>query len=305
MSIALSIKNFTKYYGDFKAVDNLCLKVEKGEFFGFLGPNGAGKTSTINAITGLGNFSEGSIEVHGNDVIRDYKASRQLLGLAPQEVNFDPFLDVRQILFYTGGYYGLDRKTANKRADELLHQFHIWEHRKMGYKQLSGGLKRRLLIARALVHKPQVLILDEPTAGVDLELRYQLWDSLRQMNQEGTTIILTTHYIEEAERLCERIGIINKGKLVACDKTEHLIQQMNRDTLVVRVKNVLTDIPNTLKQYKVRIEDEGKALLFEEEKSTLNDILKAIQAEDIVIERIDLDPTTLEDVFANMTGTAV
>jgi ABC-2 type transport system ATP-binding protein len=305
MSIALSIQNFTKHYGDFKAVDNLCLEVQEGEFFGFLGPNGAGKTSTINAITGLGNYSEGSIQILGHDVMKEYKVTRKLLGLAPQEVNFDPFLDIRQMLFYTGGYYGLGRKEAGRRADELLHEFHIWEHRKLGFKQLSGGLKRRLLIARALVHKPKVLILDEPTAGVDLELRYQLWDTLREMNRAGTTIILTTHYIEEAERLCERIGIINKGKLVACDRTEDLIQQMNRDTLVVRIKEELREIPTGLKQYKVRIEENGKSLLFEEEKATLNDILKAIQSEGIVIERIDLDPATLEDVFTDMTKVSV
>jgi len=301
MSLAISIKNFTKYYGDFKAVDDLCLEVREGEFFGFLGPNGAGKTTTINAITGLGNFQEGAIQVMGFDVMKDYKKTRKFIGLAPQEVNLDPFLDVYQILFYTAGYYGLKRREAKKRAEELLHEFNLWEHKKLGYKQLSGGLKRRLLIARSLVHKPKVLILDEPTAGVDLELRYQLWETLGQMNQAGTTILLTTHYIEEAERLCERIGIIFKGKLVACDKTADLIQQMNRDTLLIRVQDAISELPSSLKKFKVTTQEEGKVLLFQEEKSTLNDILKTIHQENLVIERIELNPTTLEDVFADMT----
>lgn len=224
MTSAISIKNFTKYYGPFKAVDDLCLEVKEGEFFGFLGPNGAGKTTTINAIVGLGNFETGEIRVQGHDVKTEYKKTRSFIGLSPQEINVDPYLDVEQVLFYTGGYFGLERKQSQERTEELLTQFDLARHRKLGYKKLSGGLKRRLLIARALVHRPKILILDEPTAGVDLELRYQLWDELRRMNAEGTTIFLTTHYIEEAEKLCKRIGIIFKGKLVACDQTDVLIR---------------------------------------------------------------------------------
>jgi len=301
MSLALSIKNFTKFYGSFKAVDDLCLEVPEGEFFGFLGPNGAGKTTTLNAITGLGNFQKGQIQIMGFDVMKDYKKTRSLIGLSPQEYNFDPYLGAEEILFYTGGYFGLKRSYAKSRAKELLQTFGLWEHRKMGYKKLSGGLKRRLLIARSLVHHPKVLILDEPTAGVDLELRYQLWDMLREMNSNGTTVILTTHYIEEAERLCERIGIIFHGKLIACDRTDTLIQQMNQDTLVVQIRDSLEQLPAALQKYRVSIKDGGKMLVFQEEKKTLDDILKTIQNENIHIDRIQLDPTTLEDVFANLT----
>jgi ABC-2 type transport system ATP-binding protein len=231
MNSAISIKNFTKYYGSFKAVDDLCLEVPEGEFFGFLGPNGAGKTTTINAVTGLGNFQQGQIEVFGHDVKSEYKKTRSFIGLSPQEINVDPYLDVEGVLFYTAGYFGLSRRDAKERAEELLKQFDLLGHRRLGYKKLSGGLKRRLLIARALVHRPRILILDEPTAGVDLELRYQLWEELKRMNEAGTTIFLTTHYIEEAERLCKRIGIIFKGKLVACEETGSLIHQKNGKSL--------------------------------------------------------------------------
>jgi len=302
MSSAISIKNYTKYYGAFKAVDDLCLEVEKGEFFGFLGPNGAGKTTTINAITGLGNFDQGEIRVLDCDVKSEYKKTRSFIGLSPQEINVDPYLDVEQILFYTGGYFGLSRQAARIRASELLRQFDLMGHRKLGYKKLSGGLKRRLLIARALVHRPQILILDEPTAGVDLELRYLLWEELKRMNGEGTTIFLTTHYIEEAEKLCKRIGIIFRGKLVACDRTEFLIQKMNQDRLLIRTRDTLVKVPDSLSHYKVSLAEEGKLLSFREDRKTLNEILKKIQEENIYIERIDLDPTTLEDVFANVTG---
>ncbi len=301
MSIALSITNFTKYYGSFKAVDDLCLEIHEGEFFGFLGPNGAGKSSTLHSITGLSNFHHGEIRVFGYDVKANYKQSRSMIGLAPQEINFDPFLNAEQILFYTGGYYGLSRKVAKERAEELLRQFNLLDSRKLGYKKLSGGMKRRLLIARALVHEPKILILDEPTAGVDLELRYQLWDYLKKLNQKGVTILLTTHYIEEAERLCGRIGIINHGKLIACEEKETLIQQMNRDTLLIQVRESIQTLPEKIQKYDVTLQEDGKHLVFREEKSTLNDILKAIQSENIFIERIELDPATLEDVFAHLT----
>ncbi len=301
MASAISIKNLTKFYGSFKAVNDLCLEIPEGEFFGFLGPNGAGKTTTINAITGLGNFNQGDIRVMGHDVVRDYKKTRSAIGLAPQEVNFDPFLDCRQILFYTGGYYGLGRRASKKRAEELLHKFNLFEHGQLGYKKLSGGLKRRLLIARSLVHKPQILILDEPTAGVDLELRYQLWEELRRMNREGVTIILTTHYIEEAEKLCHRIGIIHEGKLVACDTTKDLIAQMDHDMLLIRPRERIFSLPQSFEKFHLLIKEEGTLLLFKEHKSRLNEILKVLHEENIEVESIETEKTTLEDVFASIT----
>lgn len=221
---AISIKNLTKSYGKLVAVENLNLDIMQGEFFGFLGPNGAGKTTTINSIVGLVKFQNGSIEVFGNDVIKDYRESRKLIGLSAQEFNFDRYLNINDILIYQAGYYGIKKKDCQVRADELLKQFSLWEKRNMAITKLSGGMKRRLTLARALIHSPKILILDEPTAGMDVELRLEMWSFLNKINKKGITIFLTTHYLEEAEQLCERIGIIHKGKLIALKKKSELIK---------------------------------------------------------------------------------
>jgi len=221
--LALRIDGLVKRYGDFTAVDGISFDVPEGEFFGLLGPNGAGKTTTINSIVGLSKITAGSIELFGLDVTTDWRAARRLVGLSPQEYNFDRYLSIRDILIYQAGYYGLHGKAVRKRADELLERFGLTSKAKQLYTRLSGGMKRRLTIARALMYAPKLLILDEPTAGVDVELRLELWSFLRELNREGTTIILTTHYLEEAEELCSRIGIIEAGKLVALETTRKLI----------------------------------------------------------------------------------
>ncbi len=220
---ALEIAGLVKRYGAFTAVDGVSFAVEAGAFFGLLGPNGAGKTTTINAIVALSSISAGSIEVFGHDVVRDWRAARFAVGLAPQEYNFDRYLNIRDILIYQAGYYGLRGSAVNKRADELLERFGLTGKAKGVYMRLSGGMKRRLTLARALIHSPRLLILDEPTAGVDVELRLELWAFLRELNAAGTTIILTTHYLEEAQELCNRIAIIESGKLVALESTAKLI----------------------------------------------------------------------------------
>jgi ABC-2 type transport system ATP-binding protein len=220
---ALKIDKLVKRYGDFTAVDGISLEVEEGEFFGLLGPNGAGKTTTINSIVGLSHITGGSIELFGHDVVRDWRAARRTVGLAPQEYNFDRYLNIRDVLIYQAGYYGLRGPEVAKRADMLLERFDLASKAKQEYTRLSGGMKRRLSLARALIHEPRLVILDEPTAGVDVELRLELWSLLRELNKNGTTIILTTHYLEEAEELCDRIGIIQSGKLVALETTEELI----------------------------------------------------------------------------------
>ena len=202
------------------AVDGLSLNVAQGEFFGFLGPNGAGKTTTINAIVGLATIQGGSIEVFGHDVVREFRDARRLIGLSPQEYNFDRFLTIEEILVFQAGYYGVPAREAKIRALELLERFELTDKRRSTPLQLSGGMKRRLTLARALVHRPRLLILDEPTAGMDVELRLELWDFLRAINADGMTILMTSHYLEEVELLCERVGIINEGRLVALeDKT--------------------------------------------------------------------------------------
>lgn len=211
----LIIDSFTKKYGEKVAVDNISLRIKRGTFFGLLGPNGAGKSSTIHCITGIGMITSGNIIVDGIDVVKDYKTARTKVGLSPQEFNVDIFATCEQLLDFMGGYYGIPKVIRQARIEELLTRFELQEHRKKKFKELSGGLKRRLILARVLIHTPKLLILDEPTAGVDVKQRYDLWAYLRELNAGGTTIILTSHYLEEVEALCSEIAIINNGVIVA------------------------------------------------------------------------------------------
>ncbi len=220
---ALKVDQLVKRYGDFTAVDGISFQVQEGEFFGLLGPNGAGKTTTINATVGLAKITSGAISLFGHDVERDWRTARRQVGLAPQEYNFDRYLNIRDVLIFQAGYYGIRGKAVHQRADMLLERFDLASKAKQVYTKLSGGMKRRLTLARALIHEPRLVILDEPTAGVDVELRLELWSLLRELNTNGTTIILTTHYLEEAEELCDRIGIIQTGKLIALETTSKLI----------------------------------------------------------------------------------
>jgi ABC-2 type transport system ATP-binding protein len=199
------------------------LRVEAGEFFGFLGPNGAGKTTTINAIVGLAHKTSGTIAVFGYDNSTQWREARRLVGVSPQEFNFDRYLSIRDVLIYAAGYFGLRGKAVEQRADMLLERFGLTSKASVEYTKLSGGQKRRLTLARALIHEPKLLILDEPTAGVDVELRLELWDWLRELNADGLTVFLTTHYLEEAEELCKRIAIIRAGRIVAEKPTHELI----------------------------------------------------------------------------------
>lgn len=299
---AISIQNLTKYYRRFKAIENISLEIAQGEFFGLLGPNGAGKTTTINVVTGLANYQTGEVRVLGFDVTREYRQSRALIGLVPQEFNFDPFLTVAQILVFEGGYFGIAPKQAKERAEELLRFFELWEKRGEGYKKLSGGMKRRLLIARALMHRPKILILDEPTAGVDLELRYQLWDFLRQLNRQGTTLVLTTHYIEEAERLCGRIGVIHKGEMVALDPTETLIRKMSGDQVELYLKKEIFSMPAEIRDIPIVLEEDGRRLRFEEKNDAVNIVLKSLHRHGFEVERVDVRRPTLEDAFLRLVG---
>jgi len=190
------------------------MDIAPGDFFGFLGPNGAGKSTTIHCVTGIATPSSGTIEVFGVDAVKDYREARRLIGLSPQEFNVDPFATPRQIVEWMGGYFGMRAADRTRRADELMERFDLTEHQKKPFRELSGGLKRRVILARALVHDPKLLILDEPTAGVDVELRRDLWRYLTELNRDGTTILLTSHYLEEVERLCRTISIISKGRIV-------------------------------------------------------------------------------------------
>lgn len=216
---ALEIKNLTKIYGKGKnakvAVDDISLSIPKGSFFGLLGPNGAGKSTTIHCITGIAQPTSGQILVDGVDVVKDYKAARTKVGLSPQEFNVDIFSTPYELMDYMGGYYGIPKEVRRERIDELIERFDLQKHKDMKFQKLSGGLKRRAMLGRALVHTPDLLILDEPTAGVDVEQRHDLWEYLKEMNERGKTIILTSHYLEEIQYLCRDIAIINHGTIVA------------------------------------------------------------------------------------------
>ncbi|MDP7244270.1 MAG: ABC transporter ATP-binding protein [Flavobacteriales bacterium] len=297
-NIAISIKNLVKKYNGTEAVNNISFDIKQGEFFGFLGPNGAGKTSTINAITGIANFDSGKIDVFGHDVVKDYRKARSFIGLASQEFNFDLFLTVSETLIYQGGYYGIPRNVCIKRAKELMGLFGLYEKRNSEIKALSGGLKRRLIIARALIHKPKILILDEPTAGVDVELRHYLWNLLEKLNKNGTTIFLTTHYIEEAEKLCDRVCILHKGKILEIDDKKKLIKRFASSQITIELKDSLKSIPKNLKRYNCKID--GKNLIFLEDKVKVNEILKAIEKNKLKIVDINIESSSLEDIFIKM-----
>lgn len=233
--IAISIKNLSKFYKKFQALDNVSFEVKRGDFFAFLGPNGAGKTTTINVLTGLSNYQSGDVQVFGHDVTDEYLYSRRLIGLCAQEFNFDPFLSIYQLLVYQAEYFGILPWEAKRRANELLERFQLADKRNAKHRALSSGMKKRLLLCRALIHDPEILILDEPTAGCDLELKFLIWDYLTQLNKEGKTIFLTTHYMEEAEKLCKTIGVINRGHMIRLGDKKEILQDKRLEDFFLEV----------------------------------------------------------------------
>ena len=229
---ALKVEKLRKTYSNgLVALDGVSLEVAAGRFFGLLGPNGAGKTSLINSVGSLARPDSGSVEVFGKDAHREFREARRMIGVSPQEINLDKFLTVEEVLTYHAGYYGVEKKKAKERAEELLERFELVGKRKQRVSTLSGGMKRRVLFARALMHDPKLLFLDEPTAGVDVELRYKLWEYIRELNHAGLTILLTTHYLEEAEELCEEIALINDGQIAAQDTNAGLKERYAAESI--------------------------------------------------------------------------
>lgn len=256
----LDIKNLTKQYGSLTAVEDLSLQVPRGEIFALLGPNGAGKTTMISCVCGLIQQFSGSIRVAGLDVRRQYRLTRQVVGVVPQELNFDAFCNARQTLLYQGGMFG--RRDAARRADELLEVFDLSSKAEENTRRLSGGMKRRLMVCKALMHQPALLFLDEPTAGVDVELREELWQYVRSLREEGMTIVLTTHYLEEAEELADRIGILNKGRLILVEDTQKLLNRYGSRWLQIRcrqripqslVRELAALDPQSIDEYTLRL----------------------------------------------------
>ena len=228
------VEQVTKRYGDLRAVDDVTMEIRPGEIFALLGPNGAGKTTLIGCITGLITGFEGKIDIAGFDVVRDYQTTRRMVGLVPQELNYDAFFTVRQVLEFQAGYFGV--RPSPERIEELLEKFSLLEKAEANTRWLSGGMKRRLMICKALLHRPALIFLDEPTAGVDVELRDELWEYVEGLRAQGTTIVLTTHYLEEAERLADRVGIINRGRLLRVDSREELMEEFGQRHLDVRLE---------------------------------------------------------------------
>ncbi|RBA24888.1 ABC transporter ATP-binding protein [Herminiimonas fonticola] len=293
---AIQINNVEKSYRALKALNGISLSIEEGEFFGLLGPNGAGKTTLISIIAGLNRADSGTVEVHGHDVVSDYRQARKLLGVVPQELVFDPFFTVRETLRMQSGYYGL--KNNDPWIDEVMHHLDLTGKADANMRALSGGMKRRVLVAQALVHKPPVIVLDEPTAGVDVELRQTLWKFISRLNREGHTIVLTTHYLEEAQALCNRVAMLKAGQVVALDSTSALIKRISGSQLVVQLAS--GNLPDELKDL-VSHPDElvlgNKYTLRVNEYKDVEPILAKLRLSGAVIEDMQLQQADLEDVF--------
>lgn len=302
---AVEFCNVKKQYGDLHALEGVSFNVEEGAFFGLLGPNGAGKSTLINAMSGLVVPSSGSIRVMGHDVVADYRQTRRALGLVPQELIADPFFNIRELLLLQSGYFGLKGREQRAWVDELLERLALADKADSLTHQLSGGMKRRALIAMALVHKPQVLVLDEPTAGVDVDLRRTLWDFTRELHKKGHTIILTTHYLEEAETLCDRVAIMQKGQIKALDQTSALLSKhAYRYLKVVVPKSYLQQslqLPQPLQE--ILVETEANALVFRVDKDVaLADVLGYLSQAGVPVEDIISRDATLEEVFIDLTA---
>ena len=296
---AIEISSLKKTYdtGD-KALKGIDLNIKQGSFFGLLGPNGAGKTTTIGILTGLVNKTSGSAKILGYDIINDFKFARKSIGLSPQEINLDVFFSIRQILIFQSGYYGIPQKLAEDRVDTILKKLDLYHKRDETSRHLSGGMKRRIQIAKALVHDPPILILDEPTAGVDIELRHMLWDYLKELNDEGKTILLTTHYIEEAEKLCDEIGIINEGLIIKQGDTNSIIKEVSLNIIELELEN--SDNLNLGSNLEYTLENN---ILKLQTKNVNTDMIKIISQVEkkTEIKNINIIKSSLEDAFLKLT----
>lgn len=300
MVAALAVKNLTKVYGNgFEALKGITLEVQQGDFFALLGPNGAGKSTTLGIVCGLIQKTEGEATVMGYDVNDDAFNARRMLGVVPQEFNFNQFEKVMDIVVTQAGYFGINKKEAEANAEELLKALDLWEKRDQQSRMLSGGMKRRLMIARALVHKPRVLILDEPTAGVDIELRRSMWEFMVELNKQGTTIILTTHYLEEAEQLCRNIAIINKGEIVQSTSVRALLSQLTTETFVFDLNETVSpDIQ--LSGFPVTVTGDDSLEVTVEKGQSINDIFALLSEQGIQVRSMRTKSNRLEELFVHL-----
>ncbi|MBS1227894.1 MAG: transporter related [Proteobacteria bacterium] len=295
MGVAVSIEQVVKCFGSLRALDGVSLEIAEGEFFGLLGPNGAGKTTLISCLAGLVRPDQGKLSVMGCDVRGDYRAARRQLGVVPQELVFDPFFSVRETLRIQSGYFGI--RHNDDWIDEILHNLDLTSKANVNMRRLSGGMKRRVLVAQALVHKPPVIVLDEPTAGVDVELRQGLWQFVQRLNREGHTVILTTHYLEEAETLCGRIAMLKQGRVVALDTTSNLLARFAGHTLNVRLANDAC-LPPALRARATQ--SDGYSIFRLAGFDEIEPLLAAIRVAGCTIDDLRLTQADLEDVFVGV-----
>ncbi|MEY3580161.1 MAG: hypothetical protein RI984_1265 [Pseudomonadota bacterium] len=293
---AIQIRNVKKRFGSLQALGDVSLDIQQGEFFGLLGPNGAGKTTLISIIAGLSHADSGTVSIQGHDVVTDYRQARRLLGVVPQELVFDPFFTVRETLRMQSGYFGLHNNDAW--IDEVMHNLDLTGKADSNMRSLSGGMKRRVLVAQALVHKPPVIMLDEPTAGVDVELRQTLWKFIARLNREGHTVVLTTHYLEEAQALCNRIAMLKLGQVVALDSTAALIKRISGSQLVVKLaEGTLPVSLHALLSHPDEVNAEKKYTLRVTDPAEVESILARLREANLKIEDMQLHQADLEDVF--------
>ncbi|WED44686.1 ABC transporter ATP-binding protein [Legionella cardiaca] len=297
---ALEIKQLSKIYSNgTQALKGIDLAVKKGDFFALLGANGAGKSTTIGLITTLLTKTSGHIYIYGYSLDKNPELAKSCLGLVPQEFNLNIFETCEQILISQAGFYGISRKEAAPRADSLLHQLGLWEKRRTIVRHLSGGMKRRLMIARALIHQPKVLILDEPTAGVDIEIRHSMWDFLTRTNKEGTTIILTTHYLEEAEQLCKHIAIIDQGSIVENTSMKSLLKTLNHQTFIFNTIKPIVELPS-MAPFVVTLIDSNTFELRVDNQWTLNDVFAELTKHGLIIHSMRNKTNRLEELFLDL-----
>ncbi|MDJ0916407.1 MAG: ABC transporter ATP-binding protein [Woeseiaceae bacterium] len=297
---ALSIKNLTKTYANGnQALKGISIDVEPGDFCALLGPNGAGKTTAIGIISSLVNKTSGSVEIFGHDIDSDLEAAKTHLGLVPQEVNLNLWEGVANIVRTQAGYYGLPRKLAEERTEKYLRELRLWDRRNDIARSLSGGMKRRLMIARALVHEPRLLILDEPTAGVDIEIRRSMWDYLQRINAEGTTIILTTHYLEEAESLCRHVAIIDGGEIIEDAPMSSVLRQLQREVFVLNVDGELREAP-VLAGFETSLREDGDLEVVTSKDRHVNDLFAELDRNDIRVVSLRNKANRLEELFMGL-----
>lgn len=303
MSSAIAVTNLHKRYATVHALKGVDISIERGEFFGLLGPNGAGKSTLINIIAGLTRFDAGSVAVLGHDVVRDFRRARRAVGVVPQEVVFDPFFKVHEVLRFQSGYFGLGRENDSW-IEELIDALMLRDKLDANMRALSGGMKRRVMVAQALVHKPQVVVLDEPTAGVDVDLRKQLWQFVQRLHAQGRTIVLTTHYLEEAESLCDRIAILNHGEVVALDSKRSLLARGIGKTLHLSItaEAHIPVIPQALAAMVRAVDGNRIEMQLHKDTDSIIGVLDALRSSGIAIANIEVESADLEDVFMELTG---